>query len=170
MRGRRQSAGSRSMRRPPLRVAADDAAAGPATPDSELLKLEALYCSHGDTVHYVEPPKLFERCEGSYLYDAEGREYLDLQMWYSAVNFGYRNPRLNKAAKDQLDRPPHRARQYLQREKIELAAMIARDCEAKFGRKGRVHFNVGGSQAIEDSLKLVRNAANGKSLMLPFGA
>jgi 4-aminobutyrate aminotransferase / (S)-3-amino-2-methylpropionate transaminase / 5-aminovalerate transaminase len=157
------------MRHTPLRVAAGAAAAaGAATPDGELLKLEALYCSHGDTVHYVEPPKLFERCEGSYLYDAEGREYLDLQMWYSAVNFGYRNPRLNKAAKDQLDRLPQLASQYLHREKIELAAMIARDCEAKFGRKGRVHFNVGGSQAIEDSLKLVRNAANGKSLMFAF--
>src|SRR6202165_317975 len=167
MRRRRRSAGSRSMRRPPLRVAADGAA-GAAPPDSELLKLEALYCSHGDTVHYVEPPKLFERCEGSYLYEAEGREYLDLQMWYSAVNFGYRNPRLNKAAKDQLDRLPQLASQYLHREKIELAAMIARDCEAKFGRKGRVHFNVGGSQAIEDSLKLVRNATNGKSLMFAF--
>src|ERR1700736_4790293 len=157
------------MRRPPLRIASD--ATGEidaAIADAELLKLEALYCSHGDTVHYVEPPKLFDHCEGCYLYDAEGRAYLDLQMWYSAVNFGYRNPRLNKAAKDQLDRLPQLASQYLHREKIELAAMIARDCEAKFGRKGRVHFNVGGSQAIEDSLKLVRNAANGKSLMFAF--
>jgi 4-aminobutyrate aminotransferase / (S)-3-amino-2-methylpropionate transaminase / 5-aminovalerate transaminase len=31
-----------------------------------------------------------------------------------------------------------------------------------------VHFNVGGSQAVEDSLKLVRNAAGGKSLMFAF--
>ena len=34
--------------------------------------------------------------------------------------------------------------------------------------KGRVHFNVGGAQAVEDSLKLVRNASNGKSLMFAF--
>jgi 4-aminobutyrate aminotransferase/(S)-3-amino-2-methylpropionate transaminase len=156
------------MPRQPLKVVAGGAADAAAERDRELLKLEALYCSHGDTVHYTEPPKLFESCEGSYLYDAEGREYLDLQMWYSAVNFGYRNPRLNQAAKDQLDRLPQLASQYLHREKIELAAMIARDCEAKFGRKGRVHFNVGGSQAVEDSLKLVRNATNGKSLMFAF--
>src|SRR5262252_8589600 len=158
------------MRRPPLRLAAQDAAApGTAEHDeAELLKLEALYCSHGDTVHYTEQPKIFERCEGSFLYDAEGHQYLDLQMWYSAVNFGYANRRLNDALKRQVDRLPQVASQYLHREKIELAAMIARDCEAKFGRKGRVHFNVGGSQAIEDSLKLVRNAANGKSLMFAF--
>jgi len=56
-----------------------------------LRELEARYCSHGDTVHYLPDPEFFERCEGSFLYDREGREFLDLQMWYSAVNFGYRN-------------------------------------------------------------------------------
>ena len=156
------------MRRPPLRIAADGDAAPDALSEQELLKLEKLYCSHGDTVHYTDPPKIFERCEGSFIYDAAGREYLDLQMWYSAVNFGYANPRLNNALKRQIDRLPQIASQYLHREKIELAAMIARDAEAKFARKGRVHFNVGGSQAVEDSLKLVRNASNGKSLMFAF--
>ena len=136
--------------------------------EAELLELEAKYCSHGDTVHYTNPPKIFERCEGSFIYDAAGREYLDLQMWYSAVNFGYRNRRLNAAVMRQLETLPQVASQYLHREKIELAAVIAEDAERKFGTKGRVHFNVGGSQAVEDSLKLVRNARNGKSLMFAF--
>ena len=142
--------------------------AGPLTDEAELLALEALYCSHGDTVHYTEPPKIFESCEGSFLFDAKGRPYLDLQMWYSAVNFGYANPRLNDAAHQQLERLPQLASQYLHREKIELAAHIARDAARKFGLKGRVHFNVGGSQAVEDSLKLVRNFKKGKSLMFAF--
>jgi len=133
-----------------------------------LLELESRYCSHGDTVHYTDPPKIFERCEGSYIYDAEGRQFLDLQMWYSAVNFGYANKRLNDVLKKQIDRLPQVASQYLHREKIELAATIARDAEKKFGQKGRVHFNVGGAQAVDDSLKLVRNASNGKSLMFAF--
>lgn len=140
----------------------------PARPEEELLALEAKYCSHGDTVHYTNPPKMFERCEGSYIYDGEGRQYLDLQMWYSAVNFGYANPRLNNALKRQIDRLPQVASQYLHREKIELASMVAQDAEKKFGLKGRVHFNVGGAQAVEDSLKLVRNFSGGKSLMFAF--
>src|SRR5256714_11466888 len=89
-------------------------------------------------------------------------------MWYSAVNFGYRNPRLNEVVRRQLDRLPQLASQYLHREKIELAAMLAKLAEQRFGLKGRIHFNVGGSQAVEDSLKLVRNAKNGKSLMFAF--
>ena len=136
--------------------------------EAELRKLEEAYCSYGDTVHYLPDPKFFETCDGSYMYDAEGRAFLDLQMWYSAVNFGYRNPRINAVAHQQLDRLPQVASQYLHREKVELAAWVAQDLERKFGKKGRVHFNVGGAQAVEDALKLVRNASNGKSLMFAF--
>lgn len=136
--------------------------------EADLLRLEALYCSHGDTVHYVEPPKIFTRCQGSYLYDGEDRAFLDLQMWYSAVNFGYANPRLNEALKRQIDTLPQLACQYLHREKIELAAAVGQGMERTFGVKGRVQFNVGGSQAVEDSMKLVRNARKGKSLVFAF--
>ena len=136
--------------------------------ERKLLADEAAYCSFGDTVHYQEPPKIFDRCEGSFLYDAAGTPYLDLQMWYSAVNFGYANKRHNDALKRQVDKLPQIASQYLHREKIELAATLAKRTEAAFGVKGRIHFNVGGSQSVEDSLKLVRNASGGKSLMFAF--
>jgi len=136
--------------------------------EEELLKDEAKYCSYGDTVHYVNPPKIFDHCQGSFLYDAEDTPYLDLQMWYSAVNFGYANPRLDNALKAQIDRLPQLASQYLHPTKIELSKVIAQDMERKFGLPGRVHFNVGGSQSVDDSLKLVRNFCNGKSRMFAF--
>ncbi|MEI7948737.1 MAG: aminotransferase class III-fold pyridoxal phosphate-dependent enzyme [Gammaproteobacteria bacterium] len=136
--------------------------------ESQLLADEAKYCSFGDTVHYADPPKIFTGAEGSYLYDSKGTAFLDLQMWYSAVNFGYRNERLNNVVKRQLDILPQVASQYLHPSKIELAKIIAQDAKKKFGMDGRVHFNVGGSQSIEDSLKIVRNACNGKSLMFAF--
>ena len=137
------------------------------TDEEQLREMERKYCSWGDTVHYLEPPKFFERALGNYLYDREGTPYLDLQMWYSAASFGYANPRLNQALKDQIDKLPQLACQYLHREKVELAAEIARLNESKFGLQGRVHFNVGGAQAIEDSLKIVRNAT-GKNLVFAF--
>ena len=132
-----------------------------------LLEKESRFCSHGDTVHYAEKPKLFDRCEGSFLYDLEGREYLDLQMWYSAVNLGYSNPAVTQAMRAQMERLPQLACQYLHRERIELAEMICESVERGFGMKGRVQFNVGGSQAIEDALKLVRRAT-GRQRMLAF--
>ncbi len=132
-----------------------------------MLEKERRVCSHGDTVHYAEEPKFFERCEGSYLYDLHGRQYLDLQMWYSAVNLGYANQRVSNALKAQIDRLPQLACQYLHREKIELAEMIVDSVQRGFGMKGRVHFNVGGSQAVEDALKLVRKHT-GRQRMLAF--
>ena len=138
-----------------------------ASTENQLRELERKYCSWGDTVHYLEPPKFFTRAEGSYLYDSEGTAYLDLQMWYSAASFGYGNQRLNNALRRQLDTLPQLASQYLHAEKVELSASIARLNESKFGLEGRVHFNVGGSQAIEDSLKIVRNAS-GKNLVFAF--
>jgi 4-aminobutyrate aminotransferase/(S)-3-amino-2-methylpropionate transaminase len=135
--------------------------------EKALLQLEKKYCSWGDTVHYLEPPKFFERAEGSYLYDREGIPFLDLQMWYSAASFGYGNSRLNGALTRQLNKLPQLASQYLHPERVELAAAIGRLNESKFGLDGRVHFNVGGSQAIEDSLKIVRNAT-GKNLVFAF--
>ncbi len=136
--------------------------------DQELLELESRYCSYGDTVHYSERPVIFDECEGSWLYDMKGTPYLDVQMWYSAVNFGYRNREIEEAHTRQMRQLPQVASQYLHKEKILLAATIAKETEKRFVSKGRVHFNVGGAQAIEDSIKLVRNYKKGRSLMFAF--
>ncbi len=139
----------------------------PANKYDELLKLDAKYCSWGDTVHYAQKLNIFDRAEGIYLYDRDGVEYLDLQMWYSAVSFGYKNRRLNEALKRQIDKMPQLACQYLHEEKILLATKIAQRIEMTFEAQGRVHFNVGGAQAIEDSLKVVRNHTH-KNLVFAF--
>ena len=136
--------------------------------EDHLRETEARVCSYGDTVHYVERPPIFTGCDGSYMFDRMGTPYLDLQMWYSVANFGYRNQRLNDVAKLTLDTMPQIASQYLHAAKVELAAFIADDIKAKFGLPGRVHFNVGGAQAIEDSLKLIRNYSGGKTTMFAF--
>src|SRR4030081_3639144 len=114
----------------------------PAPRVQEFLELEAKYCSWGDTVHSLDPPKFFERAEGHYLYDGDGTPYLDLQMWYSAASFGYGNRRLNDALVRQLNKLPQLASQYLHAERVELSAAIARLNSSKFGMDGRVHFNV----------------------------
>lgn len=139
-----------------------------AQEEQQLLADETKYCSYGDTVHYLEPPKIFTDCQGSFLYDRNETPFLDLQMWYSAVNFGYKNPRISNALKKQTDDLPQLASQYLHKEKILLAKKICQNVAKTWGEQGRVHFNVGGSQSIEDSIKLVRNAKGGKSLMFAF--
>ncbi|MEK7782816.1 MAG: aminotransferase class III-fold pyridoxal phosphate-dependent enzyme, partial [Candidatus Binatota bacterium] len=125
--------------------------------ENDLRKLEADYCSWGDAVHSSEPPKMFESCEGCFLYDPQGTPFLDLQMASATASFGYRNSRLNQTLQEQLGRLPQLGSHYLHSEKIEVSARIAQLCEKIFHKKGRVQFNVGGSVAVEDAIKLVRN-------------
>ena len=150
----------------PVEVA-DDSFEAITRENESLLQLESEVCSYGDTVHYAKNPKIFANCSGSYLYDTYDTPYLDLQMWYSAVNLGYANERINNALKKQIDTLPQLACQYLHKEKIELSAKIVDSAKRAFGEKGRVHFNVGGSQAVEDALKLVRKTT-GKSRQFAF--
>lgn len=122
---------------------------------AELLALEAQHCSHGDTVHYNSPIRFFEHCDGSYLYDNIGKRYLDFQMAYSAVNFGYRNGYFESANIEQFNSIPQIASEYVSKYKILLSQKLAESCNNAFGQQGRIHFNVGGAQSVDDSLKLV---------------
>ena len=135
--------------------------------EAEIVAIDDKYSSHGDTVHYNDPPKVFKGCDGSFVTDATNTRFLDLQMWYSACNFGYKNKRLNDAVKDQLDTMPQLASQFINESRSLLAEKICKAMEKRFGVAGRVHFNVGGSSAVEDALKLVRNYTK-KSLMFAY--
>jgi 4-aminobutyrate aminotransferase-like enzyme len=140
-----------------MKIKSETALSKGSLDEQALLDLEATYCSWGDTVHYAKELKFFAEAQGSYLYDRQGTEYLDLQMWYSAANFGYRNPRLSAALKRQVDTLPQLACQYLHEDRVLLAAKLAQRIERTFGVKGRIHFNVGGASAVEDAIKVVRN-------------
>ncbi len=135
--------------------------------DAEIRDLDSKYCSYGDTVHYSETPKIFRDCDGSFMYDSEETPFLDLQMWYASCNLGYKNKRIADAVVDQINTMPQIASRFLYDYKVLLSEKIATANEKRFGRKGRVHFNVGGAQANEDALKLVRNFT-GKNLMFAF--
>lgn len=124
--------------------------------DEELLEKDSKYCSFGDTVHYSKNPKVFHRCEGAYMYDADDTPYLDMQMYFSAANFGYNNKRIINAVIDQMNTLPQITPKYVHKYKVLLSEKLCKACEARFGEEGRINFNVGGAQAVEDMIKLVR--------------
>ena len=125
--------------------------------DNEIKELDKEYCSWGDTVHYHEEQTIFRNCEGSYMYDSEDTPYLDLQMWYSSCNLGYKNKRILDAVIDQYHTMPQISSRFVYDYKALLAEKIAKANLKRYGIKGRVQFNVGGAQANEDMLKLIRN-------------
>lgn len=135
--------------------------------DEKLLELDRNYSSYGDTVHYNEPAKIFRDCEGSFVYDEKDTKYLDVQMWHSACNFGYKNKRINDAVIAQINTLPQLGAQFINESKILLSEKICKSNLDRFNIKGRVHYNVGGAQAVEDALKLIRNYTH-KNLMFAF--
>lgn len=135
--------------------------------DSEIVNAHNEYCSWGDTVHYLKPARVFRNCEGSFLFDEKNTHFLDLQMWHSACNFGYKNQRLNNALKNQLDTLPQLNSQFVNPNKALLAEKICMANIKRFSEKGRVHFSVGGAQAVDDAIKLVRNHTQ-KSQMFAY--
>ncbi len=54
--------------------------------------------------NYHPLPVVITEGKGAWVTDVDGNRYLDALAGYSAVNFGHSNPRLVKAAKDQMDR------------------------------------------------------------------
>jgi 4-aminobutyrate aminotransferase/(S)-3-amino-2-methylpropionate transaminase len=123
---------------------------------ARLLDLEKQYSAYGDPVHYTRHPLLLTRCQGSWVYDHRATGYLDLTMWFASVNLGYAQPAITQAVCRQLETLPQAPVSCLHPTRIELAARLGQAAEQRFGRKGRVSFNVGGAQAVEDALKLVR--------------
>ena len=64
--------------------------------------------TEGALVHtYNRLPVIFEKGEGVYLYDTEGKKYLDFAAGIAVCGLGYGNPELNQALKDQIDMLMH---------------------------------------------------------------
>ena len=135
--------------------------------DEELANIDKEYCSYGDKIHSEANPKVFRDCNGSFMYDSENIPFLDLEMWFASCNLGYKNKRIRDAVVDQIDTLPQISSHFQYDYKVLLSEKIAKANIKRFGEKGRVHFNVGGSQVIEDALKLVRNYTH-KSRMFSF--
>lgn len=128
-----------------------------------LLEKEKVYCSQGDTSGKHFPKKIFYKAEGSFLVDEHNTHYLDMQMFNSAANFGYGNKKHLECLQKNSQTLPCLAGEFMSKQRIELSEKICTYMYEKYGAKGRVHFTVGGAQAVDDALKLSINYNNKKN-------
>ena len=94
------------------------------------------------------------RGEGIYLYDADGKRYLDASGGAAVSCLGHGHPRIIAAIKRQLDQLAYAHTSFFTSEAAEVLAdqLVA---HAPAGIE-RVYFNCGGSEGIEAALKLAR--------------
>lgn len=95
-----------------------------------------------------------ERGKGVYLYDAEGKKYLDFAAGIAVFALGYGNEDYNQALKDQIDRIIHTSNLY-----YNLPLADAAEKVVKASGMDKVFFTNSGTEAIEGAIKTARKYA-----------
>jgi ornithine--oxo-acid transaminase len=101
--------------------------------------------------NYHPLPLVLERGEGAWVWDVEGKKYLDCLAAYSAVNQGHRHPAIIAAAKAQLDRITLTSRAF---HNDQMGPFLRDLCELT-GYERALPMN-SGAEAVETALKAVR--------------
>ena len=97
---------------------------------------------------------VFDRGEDVYLYDLDGKKYLDFVAGIAVFALGYRNEAYNGALKSQIDNIIHTSNYYYNVPAIEAAKKIK-----KITGMDRVFFTNSGAEAIEGAIKTARKYA-----------
>ncbi len=97
---------------------------------------------------------VLDRGDGVYLYDIEGKKYLDFCAGIAVFALGYNNREYNDALKNQIDKVIHTSNYYYNVPAIEAAKKIK-----KISGMDRVFFTNSGAEAVEGALKAARKYA-----------
>lgn len=94
------------------------------------------------------------KAEGSFIYDFNGKEYLDFVAGVSANSLGHQHPSVTKAVKDQLDQYAHVMvyGEFIQAPQLELCKLLAHTLPDSFS----VYLTNSGTEACEGALKLAK--------------
>ena len=97
---------------------------------------------------------VFDKGEGVYLYDTDGKQYLDFASGIGVQSLGYGNEEYKQALKDQIDKLTHISNLYYSNPMAEAAEKVV-----KASGMSRVFFTNSGTEAIEGAIKAVRKYA-----------
>lgn len=97
---------------------------------------------------------VLDRGEGVYLYDIEGKKYLDFAAGIAVFALGYGNEEYNTALKGQIDKLLHTSNYYYNAPGIEAAKHLK-----KVSGMDRVFFTNSGAEAVEGAIKAARKYA-----------
>src|ERR1700757_133720 len=104
---------------------------------------------------YNRYPVAFERGKGVFLYDTEGKKYLDFVSGLGVNALGHAHPRIVKTIREQSARLLHISNLYYHEYQGRLAEKLA-----TLSGLDRVFFSNSGTEAIEGSIKLARLASH----------
>ena len=104
------------------------------------------------SAHNYKPlPVVLDRGEGVWVWDVEGRKYLDMLSAYSALNQGHRHPAILDAAREQMERITLTSRAF---HNDQMGPFLRELCDVT-GYQRALPMNTG-AEAVETALKMVR--------------
>lgn len=114
---------------------------------------------------YKRFPITISHGKGSYVYSADGRNYLDFLSGIAVNALGHSHPDIIKAATEQMQKFMHVSNFFYQEPQVEMAERLI-----DLIGYGRVFFSNSGTEAMEGALKLARRYGNmkGKSEIIAF--
>lgn len=103
---------------------------------------------------YNRFPLTLDHGDGVYLYDTDGKKYLDFAAGIAVMGLGYHNRELEDALKEQIEKLCHTSNLYYHENCGEAAAALN-----QASGMDRVFFTNSGTEAIEGALKTARKYA-----------
>ena len=113
----------------------------------EMIDLEDRWGAH----NYHPLPVVVTRAEGPWVFDADGKRYLDCLSAYSAVNQGHCHPRILRALRSQAERVTLTSRAYRNDQLPHFCREVAELC----GMEAVLPMN-SGAEAVETAIKAAR--------------
>lgn len=109
--------------------------------------LDETYGAH----NYHPLPVVIAKAKGVWVWDVEGKKYIDMLSSYSAINQGHLHPRIVKAAKDQMSRVTLTSRAFCN---DRMGPFLKKLCDVT-GMDVALPMNTG-AEAVETSIKVAR--------------
>lgn len=114
---------------------------------SSTIDLENQFCAH----NYHPLPVVLSRGKGVFVWDEDGKKYLDMMSAYSAVSHGHANPRLVEVVKNQVEKLTIVSRAFYT---DQLGEFLKLACELT-GQDMALPMNTG-AEAVETAIKAAR--------------
>jgi len=117
---------------------------------------------------YTRPPIVLDYGKGSYLFDTDGKRYLDMVSGIAVNALGYGDPDLSRAIATQADKLIHCSNLYYTVPHVELAKQLVTSSFAD-----KVFFCNSGAESVEGAMKIARrwaqkNAGGSRSGFVAF--
>src|SRR5208337_2913986 len=123
------------------------------------MELETTYGAH----NYHPIPVVISKAKGVFVWDPEGKKYIDMLSCYSALNQGHRHPKIIKAAKEQMGLVTLTSRAF---HNNKLGPFLKKLTQVT-GMEMALPMNTG-AEAVETGMKMARRWAYRKK-MVPEG-